>query len=95
MEHRKKSLYHINDRKSWFSANKIRCLCPDCEEVERIAHDNLSEQILSDSYLKSIVQRDKEREKEDKLWLLFAKGLVLFVLGYALYHICLALLKLV
>lgn len=27
-----------------------------------------------------------EREQSDKLWLLFAKGLALFVVGYMAYH---------
>lgn len=70
------------------------------QTVDSIAKQNLVDEIMTDStiiplgtivYTQSDLQRIKnelkqEREQSDKLWLLFAKGLGLIVIGYMCYH---------
>jgi hypothetical protein len=67
-----------------------------------IMSGSIKPELLEDLELDEILEREKslmlkklaqqifadqlEREQSDKLWLLFAKGLALFVVGYMAYH---------
>jgi hypothetical protein len=72
-----------------------------------VSHQNIKDEIEAQSFIEKTEARnyeeyelqqiardflDKEREQSDKLWLYLSYGLGLFIIGYMVYHICLALL---